>query len=139
MHILIDTNLILDVLTSRIPHYQNAALIWAAVETGKAKGSLAAHTINILHYLYARNTSKQTTRTQIARLLQVFTAAPIDGRVIQRALALGWDDFEDAVQMAAAENVRADGLVTRNPKDFRGGNVAIWQPGDFLALLEMPE
>lgn len=138
MRILLDTNIILDVLMAREPHYQNSAKVWATVETGQAEGYLAAHTFTTLHYLYARATDKPNANNKIARLMQIFAVASVNQEVIQRALALNWPDFEDAVQMAAAEHIKADGLLTRDPKDFKGGNVRIWQPGEFLAILNAP-
>jgi hypothetical protein len=49
-------------------------------------------------------------------------------------MTLGWKDFEDAVQMAAAFNAQAQYLITRNPKDFEDRLVRVLQPGDLLAL-----
>ena len=71
-------------------------------------------------------------------ILRVFSVAAVDQNVIQDAVGLGWSDFEDAVQMAAAYRAGADYLITRNPKDFKGGPTEVVQPGEFLALLRAP-
>ena len=42
-------------------------------------------------------------------------------------------DFEDAIQFFSALRVGAAALITRNPKDFPGGDVAIQTPAEFLA------
>ena len=70
----------------------------------------------------------------ITKLLEVFEVAAIDRDMLVRALALGWRDFEDAVQMSAALKARADYLVTRNPRDFQDSLVRIIQPADLAAL-----
>jgi len=54
-------------------------------------------------------------------------------------VGLGWSDFEDAVQIAAAYRAGADYLNTRKPKDFEGGLIDVVQPGEFLALLRAPK
>ena len=41
--VLFDTNVILDVLLERHPHAKASAAAWAAAESGKVKGMLAAH------------------------------------------------------------------------------------------------
>ncbi len=61
--------------------------------------------------------------------------AAVDQQVILKALTLGWKDFEDAVQMAAAFNAQVDYLVTRNPNDFKDELVRVLQPGDLMALV----
>jgi hypothetical protein len=60
----------------------------------------------------------------------------VDDTVIREAISLGWKDFEDAVQMAAAGVEGVDYLITRNIKDFQSGQVSVIQPAAFLALLD---
>lgn len=132
--LLIDTNVALDVLAKREPHYATSAAIWALVEQDKVDGFLAAHAITTLHYLITKHLDHQQASLTITKLLQVFAIAPVDQDVLLKALTLNWQDFEDAVQMAAAFSAQVDYLVTRNPKDFRDELVRVIQPGDLLAL-----
>jgi len=134
LRLLVDTNVVLDVLTKREPHYATSAAVWALAEQGQIDGLLAAHSVTTIHYLVAKYLDHQRANLTITRLLQVFEAAPVDQSVLLKALTLGWKDFEDAVQMAAALNSQADYLVTRNPKDFKDELVRVVQPGDVLAL-----
>ncbi len=55
----------------------------------------------------------------------------------RQPLSMGWKDFEDAVQMAAAGLEDIDYLITRNIKDFHSGPVPVMQPAAFLGLLEI--
>jgi hypothetical protein len=55
---------------------------------------------------------------------------------VRKALSLGWKDFEDAVQMAAASAEGIDYLLTRNVKYFQSGPLPVIQPAAFLALLD---
>lgn len=134
LRVLVDANVALDVLAKREPHYLTSAAVWALAEQGEIEGLLAAHSVTTLHYLLAKHLDPPQANLAISRLLQVFNVAAVDQNVILKALALGWKDFEDAVQMAAALNSQADYFVTRNPKDFKDGLVRVLQPGDLLAL-----
>lgn len=49
--------------------------------------------------------------------------------------ALGFPDFEDAVQAAGAVKVNADCIVTRNTRDFKKSPIACEPPGAVLAAL----
>jgi predicted nucleic acid-binding protein len=134
LRVLVDANVALDVLAKREPHYAPSAAVWALVEQGRIEGLLAAHTVTTLYYLVTTHLDRQQAKLTITKLLQVFGVAAVDQPVILKALTLGWKDFEDAVQMAAAFNARVDYLVTRNPKDFKDELVRVLQPGDLMAL-----
>lgn len=54
---------------------------------------------------------------------------------MQRALAVGIGDYEDAVHAVAALVVGADFVVTRDERDFRPGPVPPRSPAEVLALL----
>lgn len=135
MKILLDLNILLDVLGKREPHYGQSAGVWEAVETGDVEGIIAAHSVTTLHYLLSRHLGSQQTVTGLQNVLNIYAIADVNQEVIYQALAMGWTDFEDAVQMAAAAHASADYLITRNPKDFEHGPVPVLQPGEFLALL----
>jgi len=138
LRLLIDANIVLDVLAKREPHYTTSAAVWTLVEQGQGEGLLAAHTVTTLHYLVVKHLGQSQAHLIMTKLLHVFNIAAVDRDVILQALALGWKDFEDAVQMAAAFNSQADYLVTRNPKDFKDELVRVLQPGELLALISSP-
>jgi predicted nucleic acid-binding protein len=135
MKVLVDLNVLLDVIGRREPHFEDSARVWGTLERGGAEGFIAAHSVTTLHYLIGRNVDRVTADNVVQDCLKVFSVAAIDQDVIQEAIALQWSDFEDAVQMAAASQCGADYLVTRNPKDFKGGLITVLQPGEFFALL----
>lgn len=135
MIVLVDVNVILDVLGRRDPNYAPAAELWSAIEAGEVTGLIAAHTVTTLHYLLQRHTSALEAISALRDLMQVFAVAPVDEAVLSEALALRWEDFEDAVQMAAADRAGADYLATRNPKDFEGGRVPVLQPAEVTVLI----
>jgi predicted nucleic acid-binding protein len=133
--ILVDTNIILDVLTKREPFYPTSASLWAAVETRQVDGMIAAHTVTTLFYLITRYASHQLASSAIRDLLKVFAVAPIDQSVLLQALLLGWRDYEDAVQACAATQAGANYLITRNPQDYPDAPLKILTPETFLTIL----
>ncbi|MGD0497115.1 MAG: PIN domain-containing protein [Bryobacteraceae bacterium] len=133
---LVDTNVVLDVLLDRRPHVEGSAAVWAAVETGLAKGFLAAHAITTIHYLVQKELGAARARRTVSVILRVFDVAAVDGAVIQDALRLSLPDFEDSVTAAAARVAGCDFIVTRDPKGFRGSPVAPLTPEAFLPVLE---
>lgn len=134
MRVLLDVNVILDVLAAREPHLRDSAAVLSLVEAGTVDGSLAAHTLTTLHYLLSRELTEDRTNRVLTDLLQIVDVVAVDGALVDQALAMGWEDFEDAVQAACAERAGADYIVTRNQDDFRSSAVKAISPAAFRAL-----
>jgi predicted nucleic acid-binding protein len=133
--VLIDINILLDVLQKREQFYDASARLLAAVEVGKVRGMVAAHTITTLFYLIRKDKSSAEARAAITNLLQFIEIAPIDQSTIEQALALDYRDFEDAVQMISAVQCKVDYLITRNEIDYQPPLLPILQPVDFLGTV----
>ncbi len=133
--VLIDLNILLDVLQKREQFYDASARLLAAVEVGKVRGLIAAHSITTLFYLIRKDRSTSEARATITNLLQFVEIAPIEQSTIEQALILDYADFEDAVQMISALQCKADYLITRNEKDYHPALLPVLQPVDFLATL----
>lgn len=132
-----DLNIILDVLQERGDYYNTSARLLAYAETGVIQGWIAAHSITTLFYLISKDQSLGQARVAITALLQFLRVAPVDQHTIEQALNLPYRDFEDAVQMISALQVRADYLVTRNLRDFLPSPMVVIQPVDLLAGLNL--
>jgi len=133
--VLFDLNVILDVLQKRLPHFTDSAAVLALAERGVIQGYVAAHSWTTLFYLYSKDQSAAQARVRLTELLQFLSVAAVDQQVIEQALSLPYQDYEDAVQMMAALRCGANYLVTRNVVDFAAGPLPIIQPAELLALL----
>lgn len=133
--VLIDLNIILDVLQKREPFYITSARVLAHAETGQIDGVVAAHTMTTLFYLIAKDQSADQARIILTNLLQFLSIARVDQTIIEQALNLPYQDFEDAVQMMAAVQASVQYLVTRNIRDYEAGPIPALQPAELLALL----
>jgi predicted nucleic acid-binding protein len=134
LRVLFDLNVVLDVLARRQPHYPDAARVWAYVESGQIEGLLAAHSVTTLFYLLHRHLGLAQAKVALHDVLRVFRVAAVDQAVIQAALVLDWNDFEDAVQATAATASEAAYLITRNEADFADSSVTVIHPANFPNL-----
>lgn len=133
--LLLDLNVVLDVLLDRTPNVEPAAALWKEIEGKRAVGYLAAHGFTTIHYLARKARSLQFAGQAVADLLSVFRVAPVNKEVLQRAVALSFPDFEDAVCAACASLTECDLLITRDPKGFRGSPVTAMDPASAVAWL----
>lgn len=135
MKVLYDTNVILDALLARQPYATDAAYLMAMAERKIIDGLLCATTITTLYYILAKATDDALARVRITSLLTLFDSAAVNRSVLQSALRLPFQDYEDAVLHEAAQLAGADAIVTRNGRDFRQATLPIYSPVELLAAL----
>ena len=94
--------------------------------------------VTTIHYLIGRSKGKAFADRAVGDLLGVFGVAAVDAAVLDRAVSLGFRDFEDGVCAAAAEAAGCELLVTRDVAGFRKSPVPIALPAVVLAGLGPP-
>ena len=137
MKVLFDTNIVLDVLLDREPFSTPAALLFSMVERGDITGCLCATTITTIHYLAAKVLGARRAREHIGSLLTLFEVASVNRAVLEKALQAGFTDFEDAVIHEAALHAGANGLISRNPGDFKGARIPVYSSEELLKALTL--
>ena len=130
--LLFDLNVILDVILERAPGVEPASALWAAIEGGRGRALIPAHGLTTVFYLLEKARDAAFARSGVERLISVFGVAPIDDKVVRRALVLGWPDFGDAVCAAAAEASGCEAIVTRDPDGFPDSPVPVVDPAGAL-------
>ena len=135
MVLLVDTNIILDVLLSRPEFVKDSSMIWKLCETKQAKGYLSTLTYANMMYVMRKQLTPDQIEDVFRKLNLIFEFADFSPAVLERAVAMKWKDFEDAVQSATAESVHADYIVTRNLKDFMKSKVIAFTPAELLARI----
>jgi predicted nucleic acid-binding protein len=132
----LDTNVLLDVLARREPWMRDAAALLSLIEAGGASGFVAPHSLATIHYLLSKWEDRMRASQSLADLTRIVRVTALDHEAVLQALALGWADFEDALQAVCAQNAAADHLVTRDPDDFRQSAISPISPAEVLALLQ---
>lgn len=135
MKVLFDTNVVLDVLLDRDPHVRVAAKLFALVDNGLVEGSICATTVTTIYYIAAKSFGRARAHNLVHDLLAVFTVAPVDRDVLDRAVDLGFDDFEDAVVHEAARASGMAAIVTRDGAGFANATLPVFDPPELLAAI----
>ncbi|HVW08812.1 MAG TPA: PIN domain-containing protein [Bryobacteraceae bacterium] len=133
--LLLDTNIVLDVLLDRNPHAVPSGALWGRIESGEARGLLAAHAVTTIHCLLRQQLKEPHAKRAVASLLSIFGIAPVNEKVLSDALLSNPVDYEDAVTAAAALHAGCDYIVTRDPRGYRGSTVTVVTPDAASALI----
>ena len=116
---LIDTDVLIDVALDRKPHSDSACKLLDRLELRPRSAFIAWHTASNFYYLVAPKRGAADTRRFVSELLGYVGVAPVDTDSLRFATTLPLNDFEDAMQVAAARACNARHIVTRNIRDYR--------------------
>ena len=137
--ILFDTNVILDFLLDREPFSETAAQLFTRIEKGEITGCLCATTVTTIHYLATKTVGERRAHEYILQMLKLFDVAPVTRVVLESALQLKFQDFQDAVIHEAARHAGALGVVTRDSAGFKKATIPIYTPKEFHRMCSAHE
>ena len=133
MRVFFDTNIIVDILTQRQPHFADSEKVLRRCTQMQDEIFVAWHGVATAFYLQSIQIGAAKSQQSVADFLQTAVVATVGNPEAQRAFTLGFKDLEDAMQAVAAEACGADFIVTRNTTDFAASPVPVLAPADFLA------
>jgi len=136
MNIFLDTNVVLDHILEREPHYEaSSAAIQAALER-KYVLYVSASCITDIFYIARRyGIDTKDIKEQLGSMLSFVDIIGITRSDILKALRIECDDLEDALQAQCAAKIKADYIITRDT-DFNGYGVKVVSPKEFIECLD---
>lgn len=137
MRVLIDTNVIIDALTSREPWNKSAEKIFILAANHMIDMYITASSATDIYYLVRRHLHGTEQAKQImGKLYSLVGILPVTRADCVDALASEINDYEDAVAERAAAKADMDFIVTRNTKDFQQGMIKAILPDDFIVFMK---
>jgi len=133
MRVLIDANVVLDFLQEREPFVENAARLFARIDVGEIEGFVAATTVANIYYIVRKAAGRVVAQDAAYQILSDLNICAVDLEVLEQALALNFEDFEDAVQYACAVVHRVDAIVTRDRSGFVNAEIPLVLPEDLIS------
>ena len=118
--ILLDTNIVLDYIGERGPHYKETRLLMLAGRVGEFSLWIASSQVTDMIYILTNGGDKQKVAEVLEklRLLRTFVNVyAVTDADIDKMLATTWSDPEDALLVELALRMRADAIITRD-EDF---------------------
>lgn len=134
--VFIDSDIILDLLAKREPHYIFAARLFTLIDQRKIIGFTSPIVFANLHYLLKKLKSNSSALTSLRKLKTLIKILPVDERVIEQSLNSNFTDFEDAIQYFTAVNNGITILLTRNKTDYKKSKIPIASAEEFLKTIK---
>lgn len=135
MRILIDTNIIIDVLSNRSEFVNSSLQVWRYCEIHKNTGFISAMSIPNIAYILRKELTPDKTCRIINQICVIFDIVDLKKCDLKSAAQLYAKDFEDAIQICQAQRINAEYIITRNVNDFLLSQIPAIQPIDFLTKI----
>lgn len=134
--IFLDTNILVDIVANRKPFSKDAIAIFDHCQRKDIKMYTTSHSIATLHYLAKKTVDEKELRSIIYDILDTVSIIAITENIIKKSLKSSHKDFEDAIQITAAQSIESmNCIVTRDLKDFKNAEINVFTPDEFLNKL----
>ncbi len=134
LKIFTDSDVILDVLAKRDPFYNNSSEVLSLVESKKIIAFTSPIVIANIFYILRKIKSKEFALESLRKLRLFMKVMSVNETHIDKALAAGFKDFEDAIQYYVSMDKKLEFIITRNKEDYRLSKISVCTPAEFLKI-----
>ncbi len=129
---LIDTNVLVDAALDRGSNSIAAMELVNRLVSEPGRACVAWHAIATFYYVVSKELSDDRARDLVAFIMGFAVVVPTGTESIRYALSLPMGDFEDAMQVAAAQAAGVQYIITRNIRDFTNSPIPAITPEQAL-------
>jgi predicted nucleic acid-binding protein len=133
--VFVDSDIVLDLLSGRQPHYNYAAELFSLADENSIKLYVSSLTFANVNYILSKQLSAGQARKMLLKFKTLINVLSVNDKIIELALASDFADFEDAIQYNAAIENGITILLTRNLKDFKKADITILTAQQFLKAI----
>lgn len=130
--IFVDSDVILDLLARRIPHYHFAALLFTFADMNKLELFTSPTVFCNVFYILRKEIGTTQAKANLRKLRLILHIIDTSEKTMDYALNSDFSDLEDAIQCYTAQQHQIKILLTRNIKDYKTAGITVQTPETFL-------
>ena len=134
MTVFLDTNVLIDVIVGREPFLDDSKAVLTLCFSGAVEGWVSDLTFCNIAYIMRKQFGAEALREKLRYLKSGLFVCPVGEAAISLAIDNFTTDFEDEVQMLAADAANVDYIVTRNKEHFGASRIPVYTPSEFRAF-----
>ena len=132
--LLIDTNIVLDLLSKRQDFYEDAAELFSQADKKELNLTISSLTFTNTNYLLTKLKSAKEAREILRKFKVLVELLSLDDKITELALSdESFPDFEEGLQYYSAIENDIDIIITRNKKDFKNSKLPVLTAKEYLA------
>ena len=138
MRLLVDTNVYLEHILER-EKYDVARSFFKTALFRKNQLVITSMSLRDIEYLYQKKShDRELTRKMLSGIYStVYKVISTTADAAIESIYNDVKDYEDSLQIVAAEESMCDAIVTFNKKDFEQSKVPVFTPEEIIGLLSM--
>jgi predicted nucleic acid-binding protein len=129
----VDTDIILDMLSDRIPFAEHATKLFSAADKGKLSIYVSSLCFANLNYILSKQYNADQARKMLFKFKTLVTVLAVTDKIIDLALSSDFKDFEDGIQYFTSIENNVKILLTRNLKDYKSAIIPVMTAEQFLS------
>ena len=134
--ILIDTNIVIDLLSKRKDFYYDAANLFSLADKKELKLAISSSVFANTNYILTKLKSAKEAREILRKFKVLVELLSLDDKITELALSdESFPDFEDGLQYYSAIENEIDIIITRNKKDFKNSKLPVLTAKEYLATI----
>ena len=135
--IFVDTDVILDLLARRIPHFHFSAVLFTFAEMNKLELYTTPLIIANTFYILRKQLGNESAKNVLRKLRILLHIIDSTESIIDKALNSDFSDFEDAIQYYTALEYGIPVILTRNIRDYKKASIVVQTPESYLVTKQL--
>lgn len=133
MKVLLDTNVIVDILSRRTPFFQDSYDCLVRIFSKGDEACVTASCVTDIIYILRKYISDHTVLlSSVNNFIDLITVLDTKYSTVKNAFSFQMKDYEDAVVLQCAIENNVVAIISRNKPDFANSPIPIFLPNEFL-------
>ncbi|MEH2119907.1 PIN domain-containing protein [Nostoc sp.] len=117
--VLVDIDILLDILLDREPFVEDSVKLWELIESEQIEGYVTPTTINKIFDIGRESVEVEIAWQAVSDIRAIMKICPIDDTILEKASKYKLSDFEFSIQLACANILKIDYILTRKVANFK--------------------
>ncbi len=132
--LLIDTNIVIDLLSKRDKFYDEAADLFSRADKKELELTISSLTFANTNYILSKLKSAKEAKEILRKFKVLVELLSLDDKITELALSDdNFQDFEDGLQYYSAIENQIEIIITRKKRDFKNSKIPVLTAKEFLA------
>lgn len=134
--VLIDANVALDVLLKREGLYEASDAVISLCQSRLLDGYISVTCLPVIFHWARKNEGTAKAKLAVKKVTAVLKPVGITAEETEEVVDSDYNDLEDALIGITARRIKADAVISRNKRDFKGVFETVLTPEEFMQILK---
>jgi predicted nucleic acid-binding protein len=135
MRVLLDTNVLIDFYNKREPFYRDAFKLRVMQEFGDVELWASVQSFSDISFVLRDVADTEKLQQAFLASLSFLRVCSLDQGDLEKVCHASWADLEDCMIEQCSKKIKAEYLLTRDPKGFSKSAATVLNPSEFFTAV----